>query len=326
MPAMSRRFHLAASGRRAALRLLVCCCLLALAAPMSLRSAETASPSASPRVPRFVCTDYTAGKVCIIDAAGAIEWEYPAPNCNDLWVLPNGNLLFNTGRGVKEVARDGKIVFAYESAGEVFACQRLPDGNTFIGECTLGRLIEVSPAGEIVWQLRLLPEGKSGGHSYMRNARRLANGHALVAHYGAGVVREYDRDGALIREIQAPGGPHSVARLPNGNTLIACGDKPNGSRVFEIDPAGATVWELRGDELPGVAQKFMAGFQRLANGHTVVTNWLGHGKFGQAPHIFEVTADKKIVWSFADHEHLRTVSSIQLLDEPGDSTKYEIVH
>jgi hypothetical protein len=40
------------------------------------------------------------------------------------------------------------------------------------------------PAGRIVRQVRLLPEGKDGGSAYMRNARRLANGNYLVAHYG----------------------------------------------------------------------------------------------------------------------------------------------
>lgn len=274
----------------------------------------------------FVCTDYTQGKVFIVDANGAIQWEYPAPNCNDVWVLPNGNLLFNTGRGVREVTREKKVVFNYDSTGEVYACQRLPNGNTFIGECTVGRLIEVTPHGEIVWQLRLLREGESGGHSFTRNARHLANGNSLVAFYGTNVVREYDRTGKIVREIAAAGGPHSVARLANGNTLIACGDGPNGSRLFEIDPHDRVIWEIRGAELPGVARKFMTGFQRLPNGNTVVTDWLGHGKFGQAPHVFEVTPDKRVVWSFADHEHLRTVSSIQLLDVPGDCTKFEIMH
>jgi hypothetical protein len=35
---------------------------------------------------------------------------------------------------------------------------------------------------------------------------------------------------------------------------------------------------------------------------TVMTNWLGHGKFGTAPHMIEVTPEKKVVWTFADHK------------------------
>jgi hypothetical protein len=44
-----------------------------------------------------------------------LQWEYDgATNCNDVQVLPGGNLLFNTGHGVREVARDKTVVFDYE--------------------------------------------------------------------------------------------------------------------------------------------------------------------------------------------------------------------
>ena len=276
---------------------------------------------------RFVCTDYTQGKVFVVSESGEIEWSYDAETANDVWALPNGNLLFNTGHGVKEVTRDKKVVFSYESASDIYACQRLANGNTFIGECSAGRLLEVSPAGRIVKEVRLLPEGQDGGHAYMRNARRLANGNYLVAHYGAGVVREYDPAGKPVWEVAAPGGPHSVVRLPDGNTLIASADSGGATaRVFEVTRDGKTVWEVRGEELHGISLKFMAGLQRLPNGNTVMCNWLGHNQFGKAPHIIEVTRSKQVVWTFADHKAMRTVSSVQLLDVAGDALKGTVLH
>lgn len=274
----------------------------------------------------FACTDYSAGKVFIVSAEGKAEWEYPAPSCNDLWVLPNGNLLFNTGHGVQEVTREKKVVFDYQSKSEIYACQRLTNGNTFIGECNAGRLLEVEPSERLAKEIRLLPEGQDGGHAYMRNARRLENGHFLVAHYGEQIVREYDNSGKILAEIPAAGGPHSVVRLPNGNTLISCGDMPGGSRVFEVGPDGKTVWQVQGEELPSISLKFIAGIHRLPNGNTVICNWLGHGQFGKAPHVIEITPDKRAVWSFADHATMKTISSIQLLDVKGDVTRGEILH
>ena len=155
----------------------------------------------------FVCTDYTAGKVFIVNAEGKIEWEYATGHCNDLWALPNGNLLFNTGHGVKEVTRQKTVVFNYESSSEIYACQRLANGNTFVGECNAGRLLELAPDGKIVKEIRLLPAGKDGGHVYMRNARQLANGNYLVAHYGEQVVREYDSQGPEGSRDPRPGRP-----------------------------------------------------------------------------------------------------------------------
>jgi outer membrane protein assembly factor BamB len=286
---------------------------------------STAADSPTNRHP-FVCTDYSQGKVFVVSADGKAEWNYDASSCNDLWILPNGNLLFNTGHGVREVTREKQIVFDYQSKSEIYACQRLTNGNTFIGECNAGRLLEVEPSGRIAKEIRLLPEGKDGGHAYIRNARRLSNGHYLVTHYGEQVVREYDSDGKVVCSIPAPGGPHSVVRLPDGHTLITCGDGTGGPRVFEVDAAGKTVWEVKGDELPGISLKFIAGVQRLPNGNTVICNWLGHGQFGKAPHLIEITRDKRVVWTFADHETMKTIASVQLLDVPGDVTRGEILH
>jgi len=268
----------------------------------------------------FACTDYSRGKVFIVSPAGKVEWEYPARHCNDLWILPNGNLLFNTGHGVKEVTRDKKVVFNYESESEIYACQRLANGDTFIAECNAGRLLEVTPSGKIAKEIRLLPEGKNGGHTYIRNARKLKNGNYLVTHYGKQKVVEYSPDGKVVREIPAPGGPHSAFRLPDGNTLIACGDKiKGGAKVIEVDPDGKTVWSVSSDDLPGISLKFMTGLQRLPNGNTVMSNWLGHGNLGKAPHLIEVTPDKKVVWTFFDHKTMKTISSIYLLDVAGEA-------
>ncbi len=64
---------------------------------LSGRTLQTASVQEG-KGHRFACTDYTTGKVFIVNADGKVEWEYVTGQCNDLWALPNGNLLFNTGQ------------------------------------------------------------------------------------------------------------------------------------------------------------------------------------------------------------------------------------
>lgn len=289
-------------------------------------SSEAQTKGVSRIVPPFVCTDYTQGKVFIISAEGKAIWEYPAENCNDIWVLSNGNLLFNTGYGVKEVTRKKELVFSYESKSEIYACQRLENGNTFIGECNSGHLLEVNPNGIIVKTIKLLSDSVDGGHSYMRNARKLENGNYLVAHYGLDKVCEYNSAGKLVREIPIKGGPHSVIRLPDENTLIACSDHNGDPRIVEVNKAGTIVWQLTKNELPGIELKFMTGMQSLPNGNLVLTNWLGHNQFGKAPHAFEITRDKKVVWVFNDHSFLKTMSSIQLIDSLGLPKSDKVLH
>ena len=274
----------------------------------------------------FACTDYSQGKVFIISAKGKLLWQYPAERCNDIWVLPNGNLLFNTGNGVKEVTRDKKVVFSYESESEIYACQPLPDGNVFIGECNTGLLLEVDPEGTIVKKVRLLPEGVDGGSYYMRNARKLENGNFLVAHYGLDKVCEYDSDGKLIEEILVTGGPHSVIRLPDGNTLIACSDHNGEPRIVKVNHDGDIIWQVTKYELPGIELKFMTGMEYLPNGNLVLTNWQGHIHENKSAHAFEITPDKQIIWVYKNNNIVQTISSIQLLDINGNPLKDKILH
>ena len=274
----------------------------------------------------FACTDYTQGRVCIISEEGKLIWQYPAENCNDLWVLPNGNLLFNTGKGVKEVTRDKKVVFNYESKSEIYACQRLANGNTFIGECNSGFLLDVAPNGQIVKKVILLSDSVDGGHSYMRNARKLENGNYLVAHYGLDKVCEYDSIGHLFREILVKGGPHSVIRQPNGNTLIACSDHNGEPRIVEVDQSDKVVWQITKNELPGIELKFMTGMEILPNGNLVFTNWVGHNPEGKVTHAFEITRDKKLLWIYNDQLILKTMSSIQMLDSIGNPITGNVLH
>lgn len=292
--------------------LIASCLLPALACPV------TAQEPASFVAGKFcACGDYSGKKIFLVGPDGKVVWEYAGGTCNELWVLPNGNFLVNTGFGVKEITRDKKIGFEYSSKSEIYACQRLTGGNTFIGECNSGRLLELTAEGRVVKEIRLLPEGTDGGHLYMRNSRQLANGNYLVTHYGQEQVCEYDPQGKCVWQASAPGGPHTAVRLPGGHTLIGTGDLRKDPRLIEVDADAKVVWQLSNQDLPDAPLKFLTGFHRLPNGNTLISNWLGHGNFGKAPHLLEITPDKRVVWSYANHTDMRTISTVQVLDAEG---------
>ncbi len=62
----------------------------------------------------FAGTDYSQGIVFVMEN-NQIVWQHKAPDSNDLWVLPNGNILFTTGHGVLEMTRQNDTIFHYES-------------------------------------------------------------------------------------------------------------------------------------------------------------------------------------------------------------------
>lgn len=258
----------------------------------------------------FVCTDYSQGKVFVFEK-GKKVWEHDAPLSNDVWMLDNGNLLFTTGYGVLEVTRKNDTIFCYNSKSHIFACQRLANGNTFIGECDAGRLLEVSPDGKIVKELSILPSGMTDGKkSFIRNARKLDNGHYLVAHFGGKKVVEYDENGKIYWEVPISGGAHSVIRLPNGNTLVAVTDMDKNPRIVEINPNREVVWEFSNKDITGSPLKFLSGMQFIPEMGIVFTNWTGHGAKEKVPHMFWVDWNKNVVDVFNPLEGVETFSSV----------------
>jgi hypothetical protein len=192
--------------------------------------------------------------------------------------------------------------------------------------CDHGRnmLIEYDAAGKVTWE-------KAVGQQPWA-CLGLASGHRLVASYNEKVIVEYDDQGKEIwRSDVLPGGPTSIDRLENGNTLVACTEgaevveigtdkkvvwrvalegRPvdarrladgrtlitlqNASRVIEVDAGGKEVWQLA-----GLAQPFSA--QRLDSGNTLVAS-IGHDK------VREFDRAGRVVW---EHGTFQTAYSAQ---------------
>jgi len=277
------------------------------------------------------------GHVAIVSGQGMLEWEVECGhNSHDIALLENGNLLLHTGPAkVVEMTPAKKIVWQFEGRPkppytgrvEIHAFQRLPDGLTMIAESGNRRIVEVDRAGQIVKEVPLHVEHPHP-HRDTRLARKLDNGHYLVCHEGDGAVREYDGNGKVVwtyaldlaGRARSPGhGPEghgtevfSALRLKNGNTLIGCG---NGNRVIEVTPSGKTVWSLEQNELPGITLAWVTTLELLPGGNLIVGNT--HAGDGN-PQLFEVTRDKKVIWTFRDFKHFgNNLAAAMVLDVKG---------
>ena len=259
------------------------------------------------------------GKVAIVDATGKVQWEYAnKAETHDLQLLPNGNVLLPLPKNtVGEVDKDGKIVWQFECKPkegskdrvEIHAFQRLEDGLTMIAESGNRRIIEVDKDGKIVREVPLTVE-KPSSHRDTRMVRKLANGNYLVCHEGDGKIREYEPSGKVVWTyvMELGGRPRSpghgveghgnevfgAVRLPNGNTLIAGG---NNNRVLEVNPKGEIVWKIDQSELPGIKLAWVTTLHVLPNSNIIVGNCHAGP---ENPQLFEITRDKKVVWTFKD--------------------------
>lgn len=280
---------------------------------LSVVSLITGAENVSDR--RILFAGEGAKKVMILRENGGIEWEYPAEMSRDAWCLPDGNILFcynnqyNSGKndnpsGVMEVTVEKKVVFDYRTTGQVWSCQRLADGNTMVGAASQGKLLIVSPEGNVVKEVVLKSKG---GHSCIRNARQTSTGTFLVAEESAHAVREYSADGSMIREMKVNFPPYSVVRTGNGNTIV-CGQRA----MVELDKGGKVIWSLADSDIAEMGVRWFAGMQVLPSGNILVCNAGGKVPF------FEVTKDKKIAWRWDKAGQSPLIGhGIQLLDVPG---------
>jgi HEAT repeat protein len=185
---------------------------------------------------------------------GALAGPMDAQVLSGGWVL----IAENGASRVTERDHDGTVRWEYRIVGgNPIACQRLPDGNTFIA--MYNQLLEVRPDHSEVYRY------SPGPQFYVFGARKTRAG-TVICITAQGALLEVDpARNKQLRTInigQPGGGWCGVEPLPNGNFLVAT---MNDSTVREVDGKGATVWSFSG--IPGV---FRA--TRLPNGHTVVVS------------------------------------------------------
>jgi HEAT repeat protein len=213
-----------------------------------------------------------ANKVWEFGPDGKVRWELKTDlQCPiDAQVLPGGRVLVAeiNGHRVTERDRNGKILWEHK-VNTPIACQRLPNGNTFISTNHVATV--VTPAGKEVFSYR------ADNGFFIHSIQRLANGHLACISMG-GVIREVDKAGKVVRDISLTNEGSSwsgIEGLP-GNRFLAVG----GGKVLEVDAAGKVGWKVN---VPGACYA-----TRLPNGNTLVVN--------NSKGLVEVDRTGKTVW------------------------------
>jgi len=121
----------------------------------------------------------TSGVIAVEKSSGKVQWRIPAGvlaqqhtpvelSSGNILIFDNGNIRHGMSshfsRVIEVEPQSGKIVWQYtDPFPQAFfspymgGAQRLWNGNTFICESAFGRLFEVTPDGETVWEY-VIPE------------------------------------------------------------------------------------------------------------------------------------------------------------------------
>lgn len=282
-------------------------------------SAQSAPPapfpsgvvSASGITHAFLAHSPVQGKVYRIAPNGDVAGGYDVGRKGeDSWLLPNGRLLASYSGGVREIdPATGAITWEYKAAPgvEIHSCQPLAGERVLVCECGSKRLFELNRDLTVAHEIKL--ESAQPTHKQFRLARKTAAGTYLVAYGSDAVVRELDANGRTLRTFIPPPaknpGVNGGFRLSNGNTLVTAG---YGAAVYEFDADGHIVWSFKQSDAPaGFRLHYLGTAERLPNGDTVISNFLG------LPDVFEVTPDKRVVWQYHDAK-VGPVSACFLID------------
>lgn len=286
-----------------------------------------AAPLAARPPRRILAADASVGRVALLReiAIGRPEllWQRSIEALHDLqWLGDTSDghgrvLIQDSWTRVLEIdTASDRVLWSYDALEhgpgpvEIHSFRRLEDGTTMIAESGRGRLLLVDAAGEVLHRIPLELSAPHPHHD-TRLVRPTPAGTFLVAHERDGVVREYDRDGAVIWSYDVPlfdreraaGHGHEAhgdqvfcaLRLADGDTLVATG---NGSSLLRVRPNGSLRWHLGQEDLGGVRLAWTTTVQVLSSGNLV----LGNCHAGpEQPQLVEITPEGELVWSFSDH-------------------------
>lgn len=134
-------------------------------------------------------------RILIVNRDGSVaktiplQVDRPDPHRDTRLVRPTavGTFLVahESQKKVCEYDSDGRIVWQYDVGSQVYSAVRLDNGNTLIGTGDGHRVIEVTPAGEIAWELKSTDlEGVE--LAWITMVDRLPNGNTWVVNCHAG--------------------------------------------------------------------------------------------------------------------------------------------
>lgn len=277
------------------------------------RDADRPADDGRPR--SLLVSDHGHDRVAILDR-GRLLWEYRCNHPQDVWRLPNGNVLVAWTGAAQEIVPDlasrsgGTVVWEYRlpETGEIPTCQPLPDGHILVGIGGPCRLVEVDRKGVVQKTIQL--DSPSDAHAQFRFCRKTPTGTYLVPHIGDNRVREYDAAGTVLWETAFPV-PVSAIRLGDGGTLVG-----GGQEIRVYDSSGRTTWTATGQEL-GLRFQVLAGVHVLPDGTFAAALWGATGRSAEEAQIVGITPDRRVAWRIFAEPELANVAVAQVLDLPG---------
>ena len=259
-------------------------------------------------------------RVLRVGPGGHVDWE--KRGCGNVHcAYVHGNFVYYSNGSVYRVPRKGgtpwnnpERVWEPENVagGGVLCFDVTPEGSLVMAVNSTCEVVELDLRSRITLARFAVDARDASGnmpppHGRIRCAHKTASGTYLVACAGAETVREFDRAGQVVWSVKAPAFVFDAVRRPNGNTVVS-----HVTGLTEYKPDGTVAWTLKPEDLPGLNVANFTALQLLPNGNLVVGTWANGAADASHAGAFEVTPEKKVVWSLASSTDVNMMSARRL--------------
>ena len=259
-------------------------------------------------------------RVLRVGPGGHVNWE--KRGCGNVHcAYVHGNFVYYSNGAVYRVPRKGgtpwnnpERVWAPENCagGGVLCFDVTPEGSLVMAVNSTCEVVELDLRSRITLARFAVDARDASGnmpppHGRIRCAHKTASGTYLVACAGAETVREFDLAGQVVWSVKAPAFVFDAVRRPNGNTVVS-----HVTGLTEYKPDGTVAWTLMPEDLPGLNVANCTALQLLPNGNLVVGTWANGAADASHAGAFEVTPEKKVVWSLASSTDVNMMSARRL--------------
>ena len=258
---------------------------------------------------------------------GKISFEYSLPirdewdrvqEFDDVFVLPDGNILYAAMSQLGKLSPDGKLLWQYicPQGTESHSLQPLDGDRVYFAlNGVPGKIVIWNTATNECEKEIVVPTEGTNTHGQFRHVRRTAEGNFTTGLFVEGKVVELNEDGEIVNSFDAKK-VWQVEKLANGNYLTAC---DNLCKVVEVNADGETVWEFTQEDAPFELFNTQTA-TRLDNGNTLICCWVAGQPEENWPgtvQFFEVTPDKNVVWQVSQWENpdLGPCTYLQILEK-----------
>lgn len=271
----------------------------------------------------MVC-DYVQFKLARVSRDGRVAWEHtPEGKVWDFVLTDDNQLIYpiiTKPQEVRCIDFTGKQIWTWPYSSdfrEIINITR--DGSRVIisGQMPPAAIF-MTTHGKRTGTLSI-PAKYHDQHGQLGNVYAVGQDRYLAQLWGQGTALEVDQQSEEVWRYQVPqygpgrfpaGTMQDLLRLPTGNTLLACGTQ---ARLLEVSPQGEVVWELTAQDAPELNFTNACGLQLLRDGSVLVTNFL-RGNSGRGVHAFRLSEDRRITWTWADHDNFTATSQVWAIE------------